>query len=109
MRVAGVRNCDQAIVALFLSIFRLLSFDNPYQPRFHDASGKSWLIHQDEHIQRIAILSFGRWDEPEIVWKDHTFGKDLLEREAASFGIESVFVATALRRLNHYLNLSFFA
>src|SRR5947209_9243302 len=106
MRVAGVRNGDQAIVAFLFSVFRLLSFDNAYQPRLDNASRKSRLIHKDEDIERIAILSFGRWDETEIVRKDHAFRKHLLEREAAPVGIESVLVVTALRRLNHHLHLS---
>jgi len=63
---------QESIVALRLPVFGLRGFDDTYQPRRHDRSGKHRRIHQYEDVKRIAVVGTRRRDKTEIEGKDGT-------------------------------------
>jgi hypothetical protein len=63
------RHGDESIVALGRSILRLLSLNRANDPRRHEAPGEHRRIHQDEHIERIAVVRTRGRHEPEIKGK----------------------------------------
>lgn len=62
--------------------------DHLDQPGRHDGSGGNRLGHQDEHVERVAVLALGGRDEPGVEGKAHPFGEDHPRRERFRFWIE---------------------
>lgn len=106
MRVARVRDSEQPVIALFFSVFGLLAFDYSDQPSFHNAAWERRLVHQDQDIDRVAVIGFGGRNESEVVGKHHSFGQHFLQLETALFSIECIFVAAASGRLDYHLHLT---
>jgi len=60
MRFCG--DSDQAIVPLRFAILSLFGFDYAQQPRLDQATAERRLIHQNQHIERIAVICFRSGD-----------------------------------------------
>ncbi len=69
VRARVCRDGDEPVGASGFAVFGLVSFDHAQQSRLHEAAGKCRLVHQDEHVKRIAIAAASLRDEPEIVGK----------------------------------------
>src|SRR5207245_9694610 len=76
-----LRTPDASIIALFLVLVALLRLDHANGSARQYATGECWLIHQDQYIDRIAIVSFGRGNESEVIGKRHPGWQYLLEFE----------------------------
>src|SRR4029077_19683249 len=97
-------NADDPIVALLVFFLALLALDHANYPAFHKNSGESRLVHQDQNVCRIAILSFCRRNKTEVVWEGHAGGQHLLKRKHVLFGIERELVPAAFRSFNDHLD-----
>src|SRR4051812_29466992 len=58
-------------------------------------------VHQHQHVERITVLPQGRWQEAEIVGKDHPFRQDGGEFYTVVFRIVIILIAAAFRCLDH--------
>lgn len=106
--MVGFRDRDEPIVAGLLFAFHLLTLNHPDQTRTHGDAGEGWLIHEQENVDRIAIVSFGARQEAEIVRESHARRQNFLHHEDALFGIVSELVARTGRCLNDDLDESGF-
>jgi hypothetical protein len=69
---------------------------------------KAWIrrgIMYDKHVERVAIFSFGRWDEPPIVWVGQTSEQRFRQREDFELGVEFEFAPAAARGLYDSVNV----
>src|SRR6185295_1601881 len=73
------RDAEKAIVAFRLSPFALLGGDDADDTNVHLASYMRRRIHQDEHIQRIAVLAQRGRYEAKIERKQHPFRQQATE------------------------------
>src|SRR4051812_36321343 len=95
------RDGDQAVVALALAVaLGLLGLDDADQPRRHNAPDKRRFVHQDEHVQRVAVLTAGGGDVPEIEREDRPGRQYAAQREEAGLLVELILIAAPLRRLD---------
>src|SRR5215471_14665922 len=69
--VRGVQCRQEPIIAGRLAFFYLLRLEHAQQSHWNDAAGKSRCIHQNEHVERIAIIPSSRGDEAKIMRKGH--------------------------------------
>jgi hypothetical protein len=88
-------NGEKAIIANTLSALRLLALDHTDKTRTEKTAGKDGFVHQHEYVDGIAILGEGARDETEVAGKDHSRGKNFLEREDLLVGVKGIFVATS--------------
>ena len=97
---------DDPIVALTFFLLSLLTLDDSDDAAFKQTAGKGGLIHQHEHVGRVAVFGFGRWDEAEVVREGHPGRQDLRQSEDSQLFIECVFVSAALGRFDDDLDFS---
>ena len=50
---------DESVVARCFALFGLFGLDHADQARGHEASDKGRIVHQHEHVDRIAIAAQG--------------------------------------------------
>jgi hypothetical protein len=78
MRVRMRGDGEQAVVADPRPILRaLLRLYDPDEPDGEHTSNRHSPFQEHKHIQRVAILSQCRWNEPEIVGKCASFRQDI--------------------------------
>lgn len=94
----------ETIVSYALLAVDLLAFDDADESTLEQAAGKCRFIHQNEHIDRIAVVSQRRRYESEVVRKGHTGWKYFLEREHVLLWIEGVFVPAVFWSFDDHLN-----
>lgn len=68
------RYADQAVVYDSCVLVGLLRFNHSYKPDVYKTADMCGFVHKDQNIQRIAILTQGRWDETEIIKKSEPSG-----------------------------------
>lgn len=88
---------DQLLTPFFLGLFGFYAADDA---AFDDDAGKAVEFGDHDDVQGIAVLSFGFWDEPEIIGKDHAGGQDLAEPEKRRVGYVVIFLGAAFRGLD---------
>jgi hypothetical protein len=81
----------------------LLGLDTPDDTAFDHNSGETVEFRDNDDVQRIAVLSFGIGDEPEVVGENHTRRQDLFELEEMGFRVIIIFLGAALRGLDDYI------
>jgi hypothetical protein len=62
--VIGFFDGDDAIVAFAFFLFALPALDNADNAAFEQASGEGWLIHEHQHVGRIAVPAFVEGTKP---------------------------------------------
>ena len=95
--VIGFLNGDDSVVTLAFFLLALLTLNDAYDAAFEQAAGRGGLVHQHEHVRRIAVFGFGRRNEAEVVRKGHPGRQHLFQSELLVF-TERVFVSAALGR-----------
>ena len=102
------RDGEQSIISPACpALVRLHRFNHADQSRRDQASGKSWLIHKEQYVQRVSIFSDGRWQEPKIKWEDHSFRKNFRKLKAGKIINIFVLVVTSFWRFNNDVPLLF--
>src|SRR6476661_924858 len=97
---------DQPVVALRAAVLLgLLRFDGPDEARGHEATGEGGLVHEHEHIQRVAVLALGGRHVAEVEGEDRAGGQHAAEAEDAQRVIILELVAAALRRLDDHVQI----
>jgi len=92
---------EQAIVPRPLfSLVLLHRLDDAEKLGPHDAPGHNRRIHQNQDVERVAILAERRRHEAEVAGKDHAFRQHGAKLKAIAFRIVVVLVAAPLRRLD---------
>src|SRR4051812_1919996 len=79
----------------------LVLMDTSVVPGAHHAAWHHRCVHQHQHVERITVLPQGRWQEAEIVGKDHPFRQDGGEFYTVVFRIVIILIAAAFRCLDH--------
>ena len=92
---------DNPIVTDRLPVLGLLRFDHADQTGRHDAARKSRFIHQEQDVDRIAVLRFSARDETKIVRKYGARGQDGTKLEPTEFLVVLESVAAAARCLDN--------
>jgi len=75
----------------------LFGFDNTDEARFDEATTESGFIHQDERVERIAILGHGPGNRAEIERENRTVRKDALKDVGFALHVEGKLASTSLR------------
>src|ERR1035437_4809226 len=103
--VLVIRLCyrKQAVVANLFFPLQLLTFDDTDEARTHHDAGKGRLIHEQQHIDRVAIGRERLRKKAEVVGKYHARGQNLFEGKDSLFWIVGKLVAASLRGLNNDL------
>ena len=83
-----------------LPSFGLLGGNNAHYANVQLASDMRRGVHQDHHIQWIAIVAQRGWHEAEIEWKQHTLRQQPTELEESGLGIIRKLVPRSFRRLD---------
>src|SRR6478609_10091433 len=97
----SVGDRDQAVVADRLAtVLRLLRLDHAEQLDWHKAAGVGRPVHQDEHVEGIAVGSAGPREEPEVERKAHAGRHRGFDGECPCRGVVGELVAAPLRRLD---------
>ena len=66
VKARGHGYTNQSVVSLSLALLGLLRFEDANKTNLNQAPGESRLLHQDNHIQRIAVRGQSRWDGAEV-------------------------------------------
>jgi hypothetical protein len=89
---------DDSVVALPFFLLPLPTLDDSDEAAFQQAAGRGGLVHQHEHVRRIAVFGFGRRNEAEVVREGHPGRQRLFQSEDSLVFTERVFVSAALGR-----------
>jgi len=92
---------DQAIVALGLAVFRLLSLDRADQLTLNETAGKRRRIHQHQDVQRIAVIGFGLWNESEVIGKHHPGRENFFQAVSTELLVPGVLIPAAAGSLDY--------
>ena len=90
--VRTVLDTYDPVIAFVLFLISLFPLDDPDRPAGEAATRKSRLIHEDQRVERIAIVRLGRRHEAEVVWKLHPRRQHLGQREDSFVRIIGVLV-----------------
>src|SRR6266851_2647337 len=88
----GFCDCDKPVVTNLLLAVELFAFDDSKETSTDGAAREGRLIHQEQNVDRIAVLSASLRQKTEITGKCHPSRKDLFERENALVRIEGKLV-----------------
>ena len=88
MRCGVGRHRQHSIVPFGLPAFGLLGFNDTHESRRYDSSRKYRRIHQDEHIERIAVLGTCGRHETEVKRKHGSRRQYAFEHERAKSRFE---------------------
>lgn len=104
--VGTLGNGKEAVVAdhLFPVVFGLFRFDAADDAAFDHHAGETVEFGYDDHVQGVAILSFGIGDKTEVIGKDHTGRKDFTHFKEMGFLIIVILLRTPFGSLDHNLN-----
>jgi hypothetical protein len=99
------RNGNEPVIAFGFATLRLLSLDHSENARFHEAAGKGRLIHQQQHVEWIAIIPPRPRDRTEVERENGAMGQNGFQPVTAGSGIERILVTTASWRFDHDLQI----
>src|SRR5579862_4948852 len=86
---------DDSIISNFTFFPNLLAFDHAYGPAGERTSRKCGLVHQDEYIDRIAIIGFSGRNKSKVIGERHSSGQNLVQFEEVLFGVKGKLVPAA--------------
>jgi hypothetical protein len=95
------RNGDKPVIAFGCPTLRLLGLDHPKDARLHEAAGKGRLIHEQQHIERIAIIPPRPGNRAEVERENGAIRQNGFQLVTAGIKIERVLITTASGRLDH--------
>jgi hypothetical protein len=103
VRVTVIATFDRhdAVVAFPLLLRALFALDHADHPTGELATGEGRFIHEDEHIERVAIVRQGGRHKAKVVREGHSGGQNLAKLEDALLGVVGVFVAAAFGGLDN--------
>ena len=97
----GFRDGDEAIVPDDLAVpFSLLDLEHPDQSDVNETTCRTGRIHQDEHVEWIAVLRSRVRQKTEVERKRHADRQHMAEPEGLPFSVEFQLVVTALGGLD---------
>src|SRR5262249_3228432 len=82
-----------AAIADRLAVFRLLGLKNADQACGHNSAEEGGLIHEDQNVDRVAILSAARRNEAEVAGKAHALRQHFAQSPYAAALVELILVA----------------
>src|SRR5438552_371119 len=88
-------HANEAVVATGFPVLALFALDGGNQSHPDQAAGDQRLLIEDENVQGIAVVAFGRRDEPEVEWENHAFGQGSFQLKQPDFWVVGVFDAAA--------------
>ena len=97
-----------AVIAFRVFLLALFSLDNSHHAALQQAADGAGFIHEREHIDRVSILRYRRWDKPKIVREDHACGQHLFQSKDFLLFVKRIFISATLRCLNHHLQTALF-
>jgi hypothetical protein len=100
MIARGCCNGNQAIVTSCLLVLGLVSLDHTGQTRRNQTAHEGWLIHEYQHVQWIAITTFGGRHVAKIEGKHGPGWQNATKPEQTLLGIIFEFVSTSLGCVN---------
>ena len=86
MHVIGLGDGYEAVVANPLLALKLFTFDDANKPGKQETAREGWLVHQDEHVDGIAVVGDGAGQEAEVVGKGHSSGENFLQEKISWSG-----------------------
>jgi hypothetical protein len=93
---------DHAIVAFGFLLIALLPFNHTDNSARQLAPRKCRLVHQHQHIDRIAIATLGGGHKPEVVREGHPSRQHFLQGKDSLLRIVCVFIPASLRCLDDH-------
>src|SRR5688572_6382582 len=95
---------DEAVVALLLlATASLLRLHDAEQEDVHETARDDGVFHQDDDVERVAVLGASAGHAAEVEGEAHPDGQDLPELEQSAPRVERVLVAAPARRLDQDL------
>ena len=98
--VAGHRDEPVVLLPPLSSLF-FSRFDHSDGATLEHAAGDYGRVHQDQDVQRIAIIAQRRWNKAEVEGKGHPFGERGGKFKTIAVWIIAVFVAAPFGRFDH--------
>src|SRR5215207_3759908 len=99
------RHTDQAIVPDEVArLLALLDLENADEAHVDEAAGRTRRVHEDQHVERVAVATFGAGYKAEVERKRHPDRQDVAQPKCAALGVILQLVVAALRRLDHDLD-----
>jgi hypothetical protein len=94
------RHRQNSIVPFGLPVFGSLGFNDTHESGWYDAPRKYRRIHQDEHVERIAIFGTRGRHETEVEGKHSSSRQYALQHERSEARFERELVRRTLRRFD---------
>src|SRR6266853_2399516 len=97
-----------AVIAFRVFLLALFSLDNSHPAALQEAADGAGFIHEREHIDRVSILRYRRWDKAKIVREGHACGQHLFQSKDFLLFVKRIFISATFRCLDHHLQTAFF-
>src|SRR5581483_6026838 len=101
------RHREQTVIPLLLPILVLLGFEHADEPAWYHAAREYRFIHQQQDVNRIAIVRLRARNESKIVRKHHALGQHLRQGESPEVRLVLEFVPAPFRGFYDYVYNAF--
>src|SRR3981081_1021682 len=102
MRLGG--DTDQTVIPKLLGAIGLSCLDYSDEPRVDHAAGECWLVHEQHHVERVAVCGFRTRNKSEAQRKRLAHRKHCAQSEELEAGIETELVAVPLWSFDYHPN-----